>query len=286
MKDKVLKSLICNDSVRLYVCSSTNLVNDLQKKQHLWPTTLAALGRTLTVTAMMSTMLKGKETITININGNGPAGQILTGGNANGEIKGYIENKEVHFEYHELKKLNVKMAIGTDGFLTVTKDLGMGKIYTSQVELQTGEIGDDFTYYFTKSEQIPTAVGVGVLVDTDNFALSSGGFILQVLPNCSEEVISFLEEKIKCIKSVSDLFNNCENLEDIIRYFSSDYKILEEKKICYKCDCSKEKFLNGLKKLDKQELKTILDEDKKIETVCHFCHEKYIFTEDDFKDYF
>ncbi len=283
MKDQVIKSLIFNENVRLYVASSTNLVNEMQKRQNLWPTTLAALGRTLTVTAMMGLMLKQNSNIAIEIDGKGPAGRIITGGNSKGEVKGYIEHPEVHFEYHDQKKLNVGMAVGNEGFLTVTKDLGFGKIYTSQVELIDGEIADDFTYYFAKSEQIPTSVGLGVLVDVDNKAISSGGFILQVLPNCPDEIIDKLEEIINNLGNVSDIIKSIDNLEDFIKLFSNDYKILDTLDIKYQCDCSREKFLKGLKSINKDELNKILEEDKKIETVCNFCLEKYTFTKEDFE---
>lgn len=281
MKDYLVKALGFNDEIRAMAVSTTHLVDEARRRHNCWPTASAALGRTLTVASMMGSQLKGQETITIRINGNGPIGAIVVDANSEGTVRGYAANPEIHFQYNS-GKLNVGMAVGTDGQLSVTKDLGLKDYFTGQVPLQTGEIGDDFTYYFAVSEQVPSAVGVGVLVEPDNSVRAAGGFLIQVLPGATEETLTKLENVLKTIKPVSTLIDEGKTPEQIIEtIFGSDHRILESHDVKFECPCSKEKFETGIISLGKEEIQAMIDEDSGAEAVCYFCMEKHQFTADD-----
>ena len=281
-EDYLVKALAFNQEVRIYASRTTNLVEKANQIVAAYPTAAAAVGRVLTVTAMMGCMLKGKETVTIRINGGGPIGLILADANASGQVRGYAANPRVHFQYAS-GKLNVGMAVGTDGDLYVTKDLGLKDYFTGQVPLQTGEIGDDFTYYFAQSEQTPSAVGLGVLVSPENVVLAAGGFIIQVMPNASEATLVALEQALATIKPVSDMVDEGMTPEEIIETLvgSSDYKVLETVPLAFECNCDKEKFIPGLVSLGNEELDEMIDEDGGAEAVCHFCQQRYQFTADE-----
>lgn len=184
MKDYLLKAVACNEHVRIYICSTTALVEEARTRFDLWPTASAALGRTLTVGSMMGSMLKSdKEQLTIRINGGGPIGTVLVDAYSDGHVRGFVSNPHIHYQYNDTGKLAVGIAVGKEGTLEVIKDMGMKENWSGAVALQSGEIGDDFAYYFTVSEQTPSAVSVGVLVDTDNHIISAGGLILQMMPD-------------------------------------------------------------------------------------------------------
>jgi len=282
MKDYLVKALAYSDEIRAFAVSTTNLVDEARKRHACWPTASAALGRTLTVATMMGSQLKGDETITIRINGQGPIGSIVVDADSKGTVRGYITNPEVHFQYNS-GKLNVGMAVGIDGQLSVTKDLGLKDYFTGQVPLQTGEIGDDFTYYFAVSEQIPSAVGLGVLVDSDNSVRAAGGFIIQVMPGATEETLSKLETALAQIKPVSQMIDEQYTPEMIIEaiFGAQNFRILEEQEVHFKCKCSKEKFENGIISLGKVEIQQMIDQDHGAEAVCHFCMERHQFSKED-----
>jgi len=279
MKDYLVKSLAFNGEIRIYAARTTVLVNEANKISQAYPTGAAAIGRTLTATVMMGSMLKGSETVTVRINGGGPIGLIIADANAHGKVRGYASNPRVHFQYNS-GKLNVGMAVGCAGDLYVTKDLGLKDYFTGQVPLQTGEIGDDFTYYFTQSEQIPSAVGLGVLVSPENEVLAAGGFIIQVMPNASEEAISTLEKSLNTIAPVTEMIADGMTPEDMIAELvgGGDFKILETLPLAFECNCDREKFISGLSSLGNAELDEMIKEDNGAEAVCHFCMEKYQFT--------
>ena len=283
-KDYLVKSLAFNSEIRIYVARTTNLVNEANKIANAYPTGAAAIGRTLTATAMMGCMLKGNEAVTVRINGGGPIGLIVADANAFGKVRGYVANPRVHFQY-ESGKLNVGMAVGTDGDLYVTKDLGLKDYFTGQVPLQTGEIGDDFTYYFTQSEQTPSAVGLGVLINPDSEVTAAGGFIIQVMPNASEETITALEEALAGIKSVTEMITDGLTPEDIVaKLAGDDCKILETVPLVFECNCSKEKFIPGLISLGNDELADMVEKDGGAEAVCHFCMQRYHFSAVELED--
>lgn len=280
MKDYIVRATSFDNQVRIFAVSATNTVKEAQKRHQTWPTASAALGRTLVVGAMMGAMLKGKESLTIKVKGNGPIGQILVDANAIGEVKGYVDNPEVHFQYPN-GKLNVAAAVGTKGEIQVIRDLGMKDFFISTVDIISGELGQDFTYYFAKSEQTPSSVGCGVLVDTDNSVLAAGGFIIQIMPGAKEETISKLEKTIADIKPVSSMIHEGYTPEDIVKEICKDepYTILSTLDVNFVCHCSKDRFSRGLISLGKEEMKQMIEEDKGAEIVCHFCNEKYNYSE-------
>lgn len=287
MKDYAIKSYAFNKEVRIYVATSTNLVEEARKIHQTWPTATAAFGRTLTVSAMMGLMYKEEETITVRVKGNGPIGTMLVEANARGEVRGEIQNPFVYIKYEDgpkKGKLNVGAAVGS-GFLHVTKDLKMKDYFTSSSELQSGEIGDDFTYYFVLSEQVPSSVGVGVLVDVDQHVLAAGGYILQLMPEVSEQTIARVEQIISTIKTMSTLIQEGHTPEDILHILADGTEtILERHPISYTCHCSKEGFARSLSALDEQTLHELIHEDGQAEIECHFCHKKYVFSKNELED--
>lgn len=285
MKDYLVKAISFDKTVRIFAINATSTVKEAQFRHNTWPTASAALGRTLVVGAMMGAMLKGKESLTIKVNGDGPIGEILVDANAIGEVKGYVSNPEVHFQYPN-GKLNVSAAVGTKGELRVIKDLGMKDFFVSSVDIISGELGEDFTYYFTKSEQTPSSVSCGVLIDTDNSVLAAGGFIIQVMPGVTEATICKLESVINNIKPVSQMIYDGYTPEKIVEEICKDepYSIISSLDVKFECKCSKERFARGLISLGKEEIKEIVKEDKGAEIVCRFCNEKYQYSETELID--
>lgn len=282
MSDYVIKALAYNKMVRIYAATSTALVEEARKIHGLWPTATAALGRTLTAVAMMSLSYKDNEHLTITFDGDGPLGRMQVEA-CYGSVRGYVSNPEVFLQYND-GHLAVGKAVG-NGYMYVVKDLGLKQPFTSSIEIQTGEIGDDFTYYFTSSEQTPSSVGLGVLVNTDNSCLASGGFILQLMPGCSDEIITKIENRLSTIRPISTLISEGYTPEMIIKELAdSDFEIVEKDDIKYFCPCNKERFFRGIKSLGKTEIENILKEDKKASVTCAFCKKIYEFNEDDLKE--
>ena len=281
--DEIIKALAFNQSVRIYAVSNTNTLNEIGKRLHYYPSALDAMGRVLSMGAMMGSMLKLEETITLKVEGDGPIGKIIVDSDAHGNIRGYCDNPHCHFEYNDFR-LNAKQTIGTTGFISVIKDLKLKEPFIGSTPIISGEIAEDFAYYFQVSEQIPSAVGLGVLVDTNNMATSSGGFIVQLMPNTSEEVIYKLEEKLKLIPTVSEMLSSGYTVEDMIYNIAEDVEILEKIPLNFRCNCSKERFARGILSLGAIEIKEMIDENKTQETTCHFCGNKYYFTKEDLDD--
>ncbi len=277
MQDYLVKAYAFSGTVRIYAATTTNLVEEARKIHGTWPAASAAFGRVLTASLIMGAMYKGDQTLSVRINGGGPIGEIITVVNAHGEVKGTVENPEVHFSYKD--KLAVGMVVGNNGFIHVTKDLKIRDVFTSSAELQTGEIGDDFTYYFASSEQIPTSVGLGVIVNEKNEVFSSGGFILQLMPGAKEETIGMIEENISAMKPISELIETGHKPEDIVNLITKgDHEFVEEMPLQYTCDCSKERFEKGLKSIGKEEIQKLIDEDHPVQITCHFCKKQYEFS--------
>jgi molecular chaperone Hsp33 len=286
MRDYLVKGLAFDGQVRVYAAHTTGIVDKAQQNHDTWPVATAALGRTMTATAMMGSMLKGEESLSSEIFGMGFIGKVIAHANNKGEVIGYVSNPHVHVDSDTPNKLNVGGAVGTNGALTIRKDLGLKEPWSGSVQLQTGEIGDDFTYYFAVSEQTPSAVGLGVLVDpTNNGVISSGGFILQMMPDVTEETISKLEERLGSLPPVSHLVGEGKSPEEIIETLvgEGNYQVLDSLDLSYTCDCSKERFSNGLKSLGEDTLNNLLEDVEPIETTCHFCGEKYYFSHDEIK---
>lgn len=278
MKDYLVKAFAFDGTVRLYTARTTNLVAEAQKRHDLWPTSAAALGRLLTTSVIMGAMYKGDQELTIRVDGNGPIGGMVTTTNTYGEVRGYVGNPHIFLQYNS-GKLNVGQSVG-GGFIHVTKDLKVKDMFTSSSEIQTGEIAEDFAYYFTVSEQIPSAVGLGVLVNEDNTIQASGGFILQVMPGCKEETKVKIEKILQELTPISELIALGKTPEELVNIITKgDYQLLEELDLKYACDCHKEKFEKGLISLGSDELTSIKNEDHHIEVTCQFCGETYHFDE-------
>lgn len=285
MKDYLVKAIAYDGKIRCYAAVTTNTVEEARKRQDTWPTASAALGRTLTITVMMGAMLKGDDTITANIVGNGSLGKIVADANAHGEVRGYVSNPHVDFELNEKGKLDVKRAVG-EGVLSVVKDLGLKDYFTGQVPIVSGEISEDFTYYFATSEQIPSAVGAGVLVAPDYHILAAGGFILQVMPGADDAIIDELEKNIANMPHISELIEKGYTPEQLLEQIvaKDSLKILESVPVQYKCKCSKARILRAIKGLGEAEIKSMIEKDKGAEATCHFCGEVYHITEDELKE--
>ena len=279
MKNNVLIATALNEHARIYLFNSKEMVEEARKLHDLWPTSCAALGRTLAVTALMGLMQKDdNEVVTVTINGGGPIGTILCVANSAGEVKGFCGDPKIYMTYDGTHKLAVGKAVGTNGYLKVTKNLKLKQNYTSQVDLQSGEIGDDFAYYFSVSEQVPTIVSVGVLVDTDSTVKSSGAMIIELLPGHSEEDIVYLENLH--LKPISSVFAENDDLHAYLKELFPDAEILEEKNVKYHCDCSRERFMRNLLTLPKKDLEEIAEDDH-IDIRCEFCDKTYRFDKDD-----
>lgn len=280
MGDYLVKALAYNNQVRAYAVKSTDTVGEAVRRHYTWPTASAALGRAMSAGVMMGAMLKGEEKLTIKIEGNGPIGPILVDSNSKGDVRGYVTNPQVHFDLNEKGKLDVRRAVGTEGTLTVVKDLGLREHFSGQVPIVSGELGEDFTYYFVTSEQTPSSVGVGVLVNPDNSILASGGFIIQLLPGTEEQVIDEIEKRLQTTEPISKLIQKGLSPEEILENAlgKDNVKVLETMPVQFTCNCSKERFGAAIISLGKSEIKEMIEEDGKAEAQCHFCNEKYVFS--------
>ena len=275
----VLIATALNKHARIYLFNSKDVVEKARVLHDMWPTSCAALGRTLSVTGLMGLMQKDEnELVTVTINGGGSIGTIMCVANCNGEVKGFCGDKQLYLKYNNSNKLAVGLVVGNDGYLKVTKNLKLKQQYTSQVKLQTGEIGDDFAYYFSVSEQRPTIVSVGVLVDTDYSVKSAGAMIIELLPDHNEDDIVYLEN-LK-LEPISSVLEKNDNLSDYLYTLFKDVQILEERNIEYKCDCSRERFMANLLTLPKKDIEELALEDK-IEIKCEFCDKNYVFDTND-----
>lgn len=286
MGDYLIKALGFNGSIRAYAVRTTETVSEAQARHQTWRTASAALGRAMTAGVMMGAMLKGEEKLTIKIDGGGPLGPILVDSNAKGEVRGYVTNPQVDFEANEHGKLDVRRAVGTDGTLSVVKDIGLRDFFSGQVPLVSGELGEDFTYYFATSEQTPSSVGVGVLVNPDDTILAAGGFIIQIMPGTKETVIGKLEERLKVIPPVSRLIEQGLTPEEILEqlFGKDELKILEMMPVQFQCTCSKERFANAIIGLGAKEIHDMIVEDGAAEAHCHFCNEKYHFSKEELEE--
>ncbi|MDI9517900.1 MAG: Hsp33 family molecular chaperone HslO [Bacillota bacterium] len=283
--NEVLIGTALDDKVRIYCLNSTNLVEKTRLLHDLWPTASAALGRVESVVAIMASLLKGDdEKIVVSINGGGPIGTILVEAKGNGDIRGFVSNNEVYLKYDNSDKLAVGLAVGTDGYLSVSRNMGLKESFTSKVKLQTGEIGDDFAYYFAVSEQTLSVVSVGVLVEVDYSIKAAGGLLIQLLPNHTEETIIQVEELLKRLKPISSLIDEGYSSEEIMNDLFDDVRILGKKEIRWNCDCSKERFRAALSTLDVNDLKEMIKEDHGAHIKCEFCNSEYEFNEDDLKN--
>lgn len=280
-QDYIVKALAFDGDIRAYAAVTTNAVQEAQTRHYTWPTASAALGRTMTATAMMGAMLKGEQKLTVTVDGHGPIGRIVADANAKGDIRGYVTNPQTHFPLNEQGKLDVRRAVGTDGTLTVVKDVGLKDYFSGSSPIVSGELGDDFTYYYATSEQVPSSVGLGVLVNPDNSIKAAGGFIIQVMPNAKEETIDKVEKAIGNMTPVSKLIDQGLSPEELLTEIlgKENVKFLETVPVKFECNCSHEKFLNAIKGLGEAEIQAMIDEDHGAEAECHFCRAKYQYSE-------
>ncbi|WHY56868.1 Hsp33 family molecular chaperone HslO [Peribacillus simplex] len=286
MKDYLIKALGYEGQVRAYAVSTTDTVGEAQRRHYTWPTASAALGRAMTAGVMMGGMLKGEEKLTIKIEGGGPIGSILVDSNAKGEVRGYVTHPQTHFDLNEQGKLDVRKAVGTDGLLTVIKDIGLRDYFSGQVPLVSGELGEDFTYYFVTSEQVPSSVGVGVLVNPDNSILAAGGFIIQLMPGTSEDTISKIENRLSTITPVSKMIQSGMTPEEILTEIlgEGNVNILEKMDVQFSCQCSRERIANALISLGQAEIRDIIETEGQAEAHCHFCNQTYQFSKEELEE--
>ncbi|WP_010285424.1 Hsp33 family molecular chaperone HslO [Bacillus timonensis] len=283
MSDYLIKALAYNGQVRAYAINSTETVAEAQRRHYTWPTASAALGRTMTAGVMLGATLKGEDKLTIKVEGGGPIGIILVDTNAKGEVRGYVTNPQTHFDLNEHGKLDVRRAVGTDGTLTIVKDIGMRDQFSGQVPIVSGELGEDFTYYLVSSEQTPSSVGVGVLVNPDNSILAAGGFLIQLMPGTDEDTIGQIEKRLQEIPPISKMIEKGLTPEDILGEIvgKDNLKILEKMPVSFVCPCSRERIESAIISLGTDEIEAMIEEDGKAEAQCHFCNEKYHFSKEE-----
>ncbi|MGA8942316.1 MAG: Hsp33 family molecular chaperone HslO [Thermoactinomyces sp.] len=282
MEDYAVRAISADKQVRAFAALTTGLVQELQQRHHTFPVVSAALGRTATMGAMMGLTLKEKQhKVHIRIEGDGPIGRIMVDADGQGQVRGYVDNPQVEGK-RKGHKLDVASAVGK-GTLYVLKDLGLKEPYRGSSPIVSGELGEDFTYYFTISEQTPSSVGLGVLVKGAEI-LAAGGYMIQVLPGATEEKIQQLEQQIGKLSSISERIKNGETPEDLLRFLiGEDMEILDKTPVRFQCNCSRERSMAMLRALGKEELQSILDELGQAEVKCHFCNETYLFDGDQLK---
>lgn len=283
MSDYLVKALAYEGFVRAYAVNATETIAEAQQRHDTWNISSAALGRTMIGALMLGATLKGEDKMTVKVEGNGPAGAIVVDSNGKGEVKGYIKNPHISLPLNEIGKIDVRGAVGTEGMFTVIKDLGLKEPFSGQTPIVSGEIGEDFTYYLAVSEQIPSAVGVSVLVDTDDSIKTAGGFMIQIMPGASEEIIDKIEERLKETARISSLLDEGQTPEEILQTLlaTDDVEFLENMPVQFKCDCSKEKFASAIITLGAEQIQELIDQDHGAEAVCAFCNNKYDYSEAD-----
>lgn len=283
MNDYLVRAVAFDGKVRAFAVRTTDTVGEAQRRHATWPVVSAALGRSMTAGVMMGAMLKGEEKITVKIEGDGPIGPMVIDSNAKGEVRGFVTNPHVHFDLNEQGKLDVRAGVGTQGALTVVKDLGLRDMFSGQTAIVSGEIAEDFTYYFAMSEQVPSSVGLGVLVNPDNTILAAGGFIIQLMPGCDDEVIDRIEKQLSSIEPVSKMIEKGLTPEEILQTVlgEDNVTILSKMPVTFTCQCSKERFSDAIAGLGNEEIQAMIDEDGGAEAQCHFCLEKYDFTKEE-----
>lgn len=286
MNDYIIRATAANDQIRAFAAVTTEMVETAREHRNTSPVATAALGRLLTAGAMMGSMMKGeKDVLTLQIKAGGPLQGITVTADSQGNVKGYVGNPDVCIPANSKGKLDVAGAVGP-GFLTVIKDMGLKEPYSGQVMLQTCEIAEDLTYYFATSEQVPSAVGLGVLMNKNNTVRQAGGFIVQLMPFAEEDVISKLEQNVQKINSVTNLLEEGHTpeslLEKVLEGF--DVQINEKMDTRFCCNCSKERVAKALISIGRKELNEMIQEGKPIEMNCHFCNTNYNFTVEELKE--
>ncbi|MCR4716687.1 MAG: Hsp33 family molecular chaperone HslO [Lachnospiraceae bacterium] len=281
MEDYIITGMAAENQVRFFAATTKNMVETAREKHNLSPIASAALGRLMTAGAMMGAMCKNDDdVITLQMQGAGPMKGITVTANAKADVKGYVEVPDVLLPPNAVGKLDVGGAIG-EGFLRVIKDIGLKEPYVGQIELVTGEVAEDLTYYFATSEQIPTSVALGVLMNKENTVRQAGGFIVQLMPFAEEKTIASLEEKLAQFSSITSCLDEGKAPEDIIAMLFDDYEITAKLETRFHCNCSKEYVAKALISVGKKELKQMIADGEDIEVNCHFCNSHYKYNIDD-----
>ena len=278
----ILRGTSKNHGIRIFAADTTSMVEEARRLHNTSPVASAALGRALTASSIMGIMMKGdNDKLTLSINGKGPLGTIVCVADSKGTVKGYVSNPLVVIPTRADGKLDVGSAVGINGLVTIIKDMGMKEPYTGQYPLVNGEIAEDLTAYYAYSEQQPSAIALGVLVDVDYSIKAAGGFIVQLMPEAEEKDIDILEKNLSQITSVSHLIDDGKTPEDLINLVLKDLEpmIYEKIPVSYKCDCSRERIEKALISIGKKDLDEIIKEDKLAEISCHFCNTVYHFNE-------
>ncbi|MBD5431259.1 Hsp33 family molecular chaperone HslO [Lactobacillus agrestimuris] len=285
MENYLVKAIDKTKNLRLLTITAKGVVAEAQQRHDTWSASSAVLGRTLLGTLLLAgAELTDKEELTVRLLGNGPVGPTVVTAKADLTVKGYVKNPHIALPPKEDGHINVKKAVG-QGWLEVTKDLGLKEPYTGQVPIVSGEIAEDFAYYLTKSEQIPSAVGLSVFVNPNNTIGAAGGFMLQALPGASDTLIDQTIERIKKLPQLSSAFLDGMTPEDLAKkILGDDCKIFDPEEVAYKCDCSKEKYAKILETLKSSQLKEMIEQDHGAELTCNFCGNKYHYSEDELKN--
>lgn len=283
--DKIIKSIAQSGAFRAYVLDSTETVALAQEKHNTLSSSTVALGRTLVANQILAANQKGDSKITVKVIGDSSFGHIISVADTKGHVKGYIQNTGVDIKKTATGEVLVGPFMGNGHFVTII-DYGTGNPYTSTTPLITGEIGEDFAYYLTESEQTPSAVGLNVLLDENDKVKVAGGFMVQVLPGASEEEIARYEKRLQEMPAISQLLTSENHVDALLEaiYGDEPYKRLSEEPLSFQCDCSRERFEAALMTLPKADLQAMIDEDKGAEIVCQFCGTKYQFNENDLED--
>ena len=286
MSDYIVRATAADSQIRAFAITSREMVEEARRDHGTSPVITAALGRLLSGAAMMGSMMKGeKDLLTVQIQCSGPVKGLTVTANTRGEVKGFAMVPDVELPLNDKGKLDVGGALGL-GVMSVIKDMGLKEPYVGQIALQTGEIAEDLTYYFATSEQVPSAVGLGVLVNTDLSVRQAGGFIIQLMPFTSDEVVERLEKKITEIASVTEMMEKGMTPEMILEEILGEFgvEITEKLPTGFVCDCSKERVSRAIATLSKKDLNDIIGDGESIEVKCQFCNKAYEFTIDELKE--
>lgn len=283
--DYIVRATAANAQIRAFACTTKEMVETARLAHNTSPVMTAALGRLLTAGAMMGTMLKGeKDLLTLQVRGDGPGRGLTVTADAKGNVKGYPLVPDVILPANAIGKLDVSGAMGA-GYLSVIKDMGLKEPYVGQIQLQTGEIAEDLTYYFATSEQVPSSVGLGVLMERNNTVKQAGGFIIQLMPFTEDAVIMRLEENLSKVASVTSMLEDGKTPEGILETVLDgfDIEFMETDETQFSCNCSKSRVEKALISIGKEEIREMVEEGNTIEVKCHFCNKAYEFTVDDLK---
>ena len=285
MADYIVRATAAQGQIRAFAITSRGIVEYARERHNTSPVATAALGRLLSAGAMMGVMMKGdKDLLTLQIKGTGPIGGITVTADSRARVKGYVHHPDVMLEANEKGKLDVAGAVG-EGMLSVIKDLGMKEPYVGQTELQTSEIAEDLTYYFATSEQIPSAVGLGVLMEKNNTVKQAGGFIIQLMPFVEDRIVTCLEERLARVTSVTALLDKGMTPEAVLEEILGELELEINDRIPaeFACDCSKERVARAIVSIGSKDIREMIKEGKPVEANCHFCSKNYVFSIEDLK---